>query len=65
MTAPREILDLVENFDQHVEDYRKGSLNETQLRVSFLNPFLKALGWDETTPRATPRPTARRSTRIR
>ncbi|HJX18286.1 MAG TPA: TaqI-like C-terminal specificity domain-containing protein [Acidiferrobacterales bacterium] len=46
MTAPREILDLVENFDQHVEDYRKGSLNETQLRVSFLNPFLKALGWD-------------------
>ena len=46
MPAPQEILDLVERFGQHVEDYKNGKYNETQLRRDFLDPFLKALGWD-------------------
>jgi hypothetical protein len=46
MTAPKEILDLAERFAQHVDDYRNGRYNETQLRRDYLDPFLKALGWD-------------------
>jgi len=46
MTAPKEILDLAERFAQHVDDYRNGKYNETQLRRDYLDPFLKALGWD-------------------
>jgi len=46
MTAPKEILELVARFAQHVDDYRNGKYNETQLRRDYLDPFLKALGWD-------------------
>lgn len=46
MTAPREIIDLVNRFDEHVDDYRNGKYNETQLRRDYLDPFLRALGWD-------------------
>jgi len=44
--APKEILELIERFDQHVDDYRNGKYNETQLRRDYPDPFLKALGWD-------------------
>lgn len=46
MTAPSEVLDLVERFDRHREAYRSGRYNETQLRREFLDPLFKALGWD-------------------
>lgn len=46
MPAPKEILDLIARFDQHIDDYRNGKYNETQLRRDYLDPFLKALGWD-------------------
>lgn len=46
MPVPKEILDLVARFDQHIDDYRNGKYNETQLRRDYLDPFLKALGWD-------------------
>ncbi len=46
MAAPKEIIELVARFSEHVEAYRKGGLNETQLRVGFLNPLFEALGWD-------------------
>ncbi len=46
MTAPSEVLDLVERFAQHRDAYRSGRYNETQVRREFLDPLFKALGWD-------------------
>lgn len=46
MPAPKEILDLIERFDQHLDAYRNGTYKEAQLRQEFLDPFFKALGWD-------------------
>jgi Eco57I restriction-modification methylase/restriction endonuclease TaqI-like protein/type I restriction and modification enzyme subunit R-like protein len=46
MPAPQLILDLVARFSQHIDVYKSGSYNETQLRRDFLDPFFKELGWD-------------------
>ncbi|PKN04380.1 MAG: restriction endonuclease subunit M [Deltaproteobacteria bacterium HGW-Deltaproteobacteria-9] len=46
MTAPKEILDLLERFDRNRDAYRSGNYNETQLRREFVDPFFKTLGWD-------------------
>lgn len=46
MSAPPEIVDLVERFEQHAESYRSGFYNEAQLRKEFVDPMFKALGWD-------------------
>ncbi|MBW6503959.1 Eco57I restriction-modification methylase domain-containing protein [bacterium] len=46
MTAPGEIIELVERFDRNRDAYRSPSYNETQLRREFLDPFFTALGWD-------------------
>ncbi len=45
-SCPPEVLALVEKFDQHLEAYKSGQYNETQLRREFLDPFFSALGWD-------------------
>ena len=44
--APQEILDLVSRFEEQYDSYRLPSYGETALRREFLDPFLKALGWD-------------------
>ena len=46
MSAPKEILDLVERFERHRESYTSGQYNETQLRREFIDPLFKGLGWD-------------------
>ena len=46
MTVPQTVLTLVENFDRNLDAYRNGKYNETQVRLDFINPFFKALGWD-------------------
>ena len=46
MPAPAIIHDLVRRFEDSRELYHSGKYNEAQLRVEFLNPFFKALGWD-------------------
>lgn len=46
MSAPREVIELVERFDLHAESYRSGQYNETQLRREFLDPLFACLGWD-------------------
>jgi hypothetical protein len=53
MAAPAEIIDLISRFEQHLDAYRAGQYNETQLRRDFLDPFFKALGAPNTqkTPR--------------
>jgi len=46
LSAPKEILRLVAQFEQNLDSYTSGRYNESQLRCEFLDPFFKALGWD-------------------
>lgn len=46
VTAPGELLELVERFDRDREAYRSGRYNETQVRVDFIDPLMALLGWD-------------------
>jgi len=46
MSAPKEILRLIDQFEQHLDSYKSVRYNEAQLRREFLDPFFKALGWD-------------------
>ncbi len=46
MAAPKEIIDLVERFENNLDSYKSGHYNETQVRREFVDPFFKALGWD-------------------
>ncbi|MDD2921161.1 MAG: Eco57I restriction-modification methylase domain-containing protein [Anaerolineales bacterium] len=45
MPAPDRIKQLVETFEQNINEYRSHK-NETELRRQFLDPFFEALGWD-------------------
>ena len=40
------IEELVRKFEANATEYRSSSYNEAQLRIDFLNPLLRALGWD-------------------
>jgi hypothetical protein len=44
--VPEVISRLVQSFEFHLEAYKRGQFNETQLRREFIDPFFKALGWD-------------------
>jgi len=44
--AKETIAKLINRFSEHVDEYKRGSYNEEQTRVDFINPFFKALGWD-------------------
>ncbi|MDY6824569.1 MAG: N-6 DNA methylase, partial [Thermodesulfobacteriota bacterium] len=46
MAASDTIKNLVETFASHLEAYKKGTYNETQLRREFIDPFFEELGWD-------------------
>ncbi|MGI6017010.1 MAG: Eco57I restriction-modification methylase domain-containing protein [Methanothrix sp.] len=46
MPAPKEIVQLVERFQNNRDAYKSGHYNETQVRREFVDPFFKALGWD-------------------
>lgn len=46
MSAPPEVLKLIERFELHREDYQRGNYQEAQLRQEFINPMFRALGWD-------------------
>ena len=48
VSAPQEIIDLVDRFTGQRAAYRSGHYNETQLRRDFLDPLFEALGWDLT-----------------
>ncbi len=43
---PQSVLELVEKFDRNIDEYKNPRYNETLIRVEFVNPFFKALGWD-------------------
>lgn len=46
MSAPAQLLPLIERFKSNRDNYRKGKFNETQLRIDYLNPLFELLGWD-------------------
>ncbi|MGB4652848.1 MAG: TaqI-like C-terminal specificity domain-containing protein [Methanothrix sp.] len=46
LPAPKEIVQLVERFQNNRDAYKSGHYNETQVRREFVDPFFKALGWD-------------------
>ncbi|MGH9572165.1 MAG: Eco57I restriction-modification methylase domain-containing protein, partial [Candidatus Acidiferrales bacterium] len=45
MAPPNVIVELVEHFARNADVYRN-NLNETEVRVQFIDPFFGALGWD-------------------
>ena len=44
--VPQVIPDLIEKFDRNSHEYKSPDYNETLIRVEFVNPVFKALGWD-------------------
>lgn len=36
----------VEQYASHMNEYKRQSYNETEVRVDFVNPFFRSLGWD-------------------
>ena len=44
--APPLIHELVQKFEHNLDEYKNPKYNETLIRVEFVNPFWKALGWD-------------------
>lgn len=46
METPEEIPELVARFGEHIDEYRDGTYNETQVRREFIDPLFGALGWD-------------------
>src|SRR2546426_7427778 len=44
--VPKKVLDLVEIFDRNSDEYRAPDFNEANLRIQFVNPLFKSLGWD-------------------
>ena len=46
MPVPQEIEQLIERYDAQREAYESGQYKETEIRVEFIDPFFKALGWD-------------------
>ena len=44
--ALERIKELVSNFDEQLDSYKKADYNETLTRIDFINKFFKALGWD-------------------
>ena len=46
MGCPDAIKRLVERFDHQLDQVRSPSYNEAQLRIDFINPMFRELGWD-------------------
>ncbi len=46
LNVPQKVLDLVEIFDRNSDEYRAAEFNEANLRIQFVNPLFKTLGWD-------------------
>ena len=44
--CPPEVATLVDRFGDHIEAYKSGAYNETQVRREFIDPMFTALGWD-------------------
>jgi len=45
-TTPDAIKRLVERFNNQADQIRSPDYNETLIRIDFINPFMRELGWD-------------------
>ena len=45
-TCPPAVNDLIAKFHEQADQYRSPDYNETLVRIDFINPLFKALGWD-------------------
>jgi hypothetical protein len=46
MATPAKVLELVDLFSRHADAYRSAHYKETQVRLEFINPLFRCLGWD-------------------
>ncbi len=46
MPAPKKIIELVDRFEDNLEAYKSGHYNEANVRLEYIDPLFKALGWD-------------------
>ena len=46
MPAPQKVLELVQLFDRNAAEYRAPDFKEANVRVQFIDPLFKVLGWD-------------------
>ncbi|MEX2214844.1 MAG: N-6 DNA methylase [Phycisphaeraceae bacterium] len=46
MQCPDEIKRLIDRFNQQSDHVRSPDYNETLIRIDYINPMMKALGWD-------------------
>ena len=53
----KQIGELIAKFDQNLDAYCNPAYGETEVRVEFINPFFKALGWDVTNKASMQKPT--------
>jgi hypothetical protein len=44
--CPPEVLELIERFTLHHDDYQSAAYKEAHIRQEFIDPLFKALGWD-------------------
>lgn len=44
--AKELVAEKVRQFSSKIKEYKRSTYNETEVRVDFVNPFFKALGWD-------------------
>jgi len=49
-----KVIELATRFEKYREEYRRGGYDESTLRLEYLNPFFKALGWDVDNERGHP-----------
>ncbi|MEM6749648.1 MAG: DNA methyltransferase [Planctomycetota bacterium] len=45
-SIPDKVLELIERFRLHRDNYHAGKYNETELRRDYLDPLFEAMGWD-------------------
>src|SRR2546421_8443937 len=46
MGCPDAINRLIDHFEHQLDQVRSHNYNEAQLRIDFINPMFKELGWD-------------------
>lgn len=46
MALPERISALIERFERNYDSYKSNNYNETRVRIEFIDPFFKELGWD-------------------
>jgi hypothetical protein len=46
MSAPQKIPELVDLFRRNADAYHSPNYKEAEVRIQFINPLFKCLGWD-------------------